>query len=102
MGIQYFKVKVSRNLALPSTFNLNIHRLMKEKECRENGFGFADQWVFVGEMKGIDERNSMCIVAMLESEREPLQNKEEEKMWLDRIDNLVNPPINLPSTTSSV
>ncbi len=97
MLFQYFKVDVERNMALPSTFNLRIHRLMKAKEAKENGFAPMDQWAYVGEMKGIDERNAMCIVAMLESPREPLQNKEEEALWLTRVP-LLKASINMPHT----
>ncbi len=97
--IQYFRVNVERSISLSSTFNLRIYRLMKDKEARENGFAFGDSWTYVGEMKGVDERNAMCITAMLESPRDPLQNKEEEAAWQERLQKLLKPSINLTSTS---
>jgi hypothetical protein len=69
-------------------------------DARENGFGNEDKWVLVGELKGLDDRNSQCIISMLETPRPALRNREEEKMWNRRLKKLIVSAINLPSTVA--
>lgn len=81
-AIKYFCVDVMQNKTIQWMYNLKIYRWMKEKEAEESGLGKNPRWVYVGEIRGTDERNAMCIKHMLESPREPLPKDKEYKDWL--------------------
>ena len=80
--LQYFKVTVEMNSSLKGTFNLTLHRLMKKREAKANGFAPRDQWVLAGSMKGVEERSAMCLKKLVETPLPPLKNYEEVTAWL--------------------
>jgi hypothetical protein len=86
--VKYFDVKISPSKAMSGCFDLVIWRLMKVKESLENGLGPNERWTIVDRLRCIGERDAMCLVSMLERPREPLQNREEEALWAEKLKEL--------------
>lgn len=77
---QYFKVEITRHSHL-KLFSLSVHRLLKKKEAKANGFAPRNQYRLACQISNMAERDAKCISLALENPREPLAEGFEDSYW---------------------